>query len=77
MAFVPLSPAHSEMDVFQPLSPAHSHYAYEPQSPREEELKKPDKYASLLRKSERSNTNKIERIYPYRDPNFQSFFETD
>ena len=50
MAFVPLSPAHSEMAVFQPLSPAHSQYAYEPQSPREEDLKKPGKSASLIEK---------------------------
>ena len=48
--FQPLSPAHSEMAVFQPQSPAHSQYAYAPQSPREEDLKKPGKSASLIEK---------------------------
>ena len=36
--FQPLSPAHSETNVFQPLSPAHSIQAYEPQSPRTKPL---------------------------------------
>ncbi len=49
MAFVPLSPAHSDIGMFQPLSPAHSQCVYEPESPRVV-MKEPSKSASLMEK---------------------------